>query len=147
MRRASPPFLYAERRRRRTRVPDLISPYDLVPVDAPVPGDPGMPDSELEAPENGGVDLDAVRELVLRAHPDVVPELVTGDSVAALIASVEPARAAYARLADALAQVRPAAAVVPAGGGTPITVDPDRLPAAEKIRRGLAASISHAKKG
>jgi hypothetical protein len=88
-----------------------------------------------------------VRELVLRAHPDVVPELVTGDSVAALIASVEPARAAYARLADALAQVRPAAAAVPAGGGTPITVDPDRLPAAEKIRRGLAASISHAKKG
>ena len=154
MRRASPPFLYAESRRRRTRVPGLISPYDLVPEDAPVPVDTGGPapttddlvnDNGSDHVNDNSVDLDAVRALVLRAHPDVVPELVTGESVADLIASVEPARAAYARLAETLAQVRSEAAPVPAGGGSPITVDPDRLPAAEKIRRGLAASFS--KKG
>lgn len=152
MRRALPPFLYAEHRRRRTCVPGLISPYDLAPVDAPVPDAAGLPDPETGEPagndrsgSDGTADFDAVRELVLRAHPDVVPDLVTGDSIADLIASVEPARAAYARLADAIAQARPTGAPVPAGGGAPITIDPDRMPAAEKIRRGLASSIS--KKG
>jgi hypothetical protein len=45
-------------------------------------------------------DLDKVRELVLKAHPDVVPDLVAGNSVDELIASVEPARTAYQRIAD-----------------------------------------------
>lgn len=127
-------------------MPDLITPYDMVPVDDPVPDDAGVTESssgDPAPPDNG--DLAAVRELVLQAHPDIVPELVTGETITDLIASVEPARAAYARLAEAIGQARPSAAPVPAGGGAPIAVDPDRLPAAEKIRRGLAASIS--KKG
>jgi hypothetical protein len=45
-------------------------------------------------------DLGKVRELVLKAHPDVVPDLVAGSSVDELIASVEPARSAYQRIAD-----------------------------------------------
>src|SRR5215210_7236748 len=45
-------------------------------------------------------DLDKVRELVLKAHPDVVPDLVAGSSVDELIASVEPARTAYQRIAN-----------------------------------------------
>src|SRR4051812_22722682 len=45
-------------------------------------------------------DLSKVRELVLKAHPDVVPDLVAGSSVDELIASVEPARSAYQRIAD-----------------------------------------------
>jgi hypothetical protein len=45
-------------------------------------------------------DLGQVRELVLKAHPDVVPDLVRGSSVDELIASVEPARTAYQRIAD-----------------------------------------------
>lgn len=120
-------------------MPDLISPYDMVPVDAPPPDDTGEPDDAGVDAEAAG-DLEAIRELVLRAHPDVVPELVAGETIADLIASVEPARAAYARLADALGQTPPVAAPVPAGGGAPIAIDPDRLPAAEKIRRGLASS-------
>lgn len=90
------------------------------------------------------VDLDAVRSLVLQAHPDIVPELVTGGSVDELLASVEPARSAYARLAEGWTERREAtiAATVPAGGGSQIAVDPDRLPAGEKIRRGLAAIIA-----
>ena len=82
-------------------------------------------------------DLTAVRELVLRAHPDVVPELIGGDSIDAVLASVEPAQAAYRRLAEAIGQSSPAPSV-PAGGQRPVPVDPDRLPASEKIRRGLA---------
>ena len=90
-------------------------------------------------------DLAAVRELALRAHPDVVPELVGGATVADLLASVEPARAAYRRIAEALPTVAtPAPAPprpvppVPAGDAPRLTLDPDHLPPAEKIRRGLA---------
>ena len=47
-------------------------------------------------------DLGKVRDLVLKAHPDIVPDLVRGGSVDELIASVEPARTAYQRIADQL---------------------------------------------
>lgn len=90
-----------------------------------------------EPESSAGTDLDAVRELVLRAHPDVVPELIAGDSVGALLASVEPARAAWQQIAERIGP--PAAPTsVPAGGQPAAAVDPDRLPASEKIRRGLA---------
>jgi hypothetical protein len=84
-----------------------------------------------------GTDLDAVRQLVLRAHPDVVPELIAGDTVEALLASVEPARAAWQRLAERIG-APPATLPVPAGGHPVAAVDPERLSAGEKIRRGLA---------
>ncbi len=94
-------------------------------------------------------DLAAVRELALLAHPDTVPELVGGASVAEIVASLEPARAAYRRVAEhaggsvAGASAKPTAAAnqvspVPAGDTPRAVVDPDRLSAAEKIRRGLA---------
>jgi hypothetical protein len=83
-------------------------------------------------------DLAAVRELILLAHPDVVPELVTGATVAELTASVEAARAAYAGVVSRQPSVvRREPPVVPAGGATAV-VDPANLPTAEKIRRGLA---------
>jgi hypothetical protein len=96
-----------------------------------------------------GMDLGKVRELVLRAHPDVVPDLVWGSSVDELIASVEPARSAYQRIAE---QVRGSGAettvttetkvveqppVVPAGGGSTV-VDPGALAPTSKIARALA---------
>lgn len=43
-------------------------------------------------------DLAVIRDLLLKAYPDVVPDLVNGDSTASLLASVEPAREAYARV-------------------------------------------------
>ena len=52
-------------------------------------------------------DLSAVRTLILEAHPDVVPDLVTGATVAELLASVEGARAAYAAVAGRLAAMTP----------------------------------------
>lgn len=120
-------------------MPDLIQPFDMVPADPPETTDPADPPEPMPDGHDPAPDLAAVRELVLRAHPDVVPELVTGETIAALIASVEPARAAYARLTASIAQDASPVAPVPAGGSAPIAVDPDRVPPAEKIRRGLAA--------
>jgi hypothetical protein len=109
-----------------------------------------------------GTDLGKVRELVLKAHPDVVPDLVRGSSVDELIASVEPARSAYQRIAeqvqgrtesevggrrsDVTSDSRPptsdSAVVqpppVPAGGAATV-VDPADLTPTSKIARALAA--------
>ena len=90
-------------------------------------------------PETRETELAAIRELVLRAHPDVVPELIAGDSIEALLASVGPAEAAYQRIAERFPQPAPPPPPpsVPAGGGQPALIDAERLPADEKIRRGL----------
>lgn len=89
-------------------------------------------------------DLAVIRDLVLRAHPEVVPELITGETVDDLLASIEPAEAAYRRVSELMKSPTivssPAMSSVPAGGDRPMPVDPDRLPASEKIRRGLAQS-------
>jgi hypothetical protein len=83
-------------------------------------------------------DLETVRALILRAHPDVVPELVVGTTVAELNASVEPARTAYERIAARQSPATGNPPAVPAGGATAV-IDPATLPTTEKIRRGLAA--------
>src|SRR5215471_16942901 len=58
-------------------------------------------DSHGTTPAGGvGDELAKVRELVLRAHPEVVPELVHGNSVDELLASVTPARSAYQQVVD-----------------------------------------------
>jgi len=104
--------------------------------------------TEGEAPHMTDDDLAAVRALALRAYPETVPELVAGDSVAALLGSLEPAAAAYRRIAEgvvttvathaAAPAASPAAPTVPAGSAPPVALDPERLPSVEKIRRGLA---------
>lgn len=78
--------------------------------------------------------LAAIRDLVLKAYPNVVPEMVTGESVDDLLASVGPASDAYTRLADSL---QPAPPTVPAGASTPAALDPERMPATLKIQLGL----------
>jgi|GEM_PF-1784559 len=108
-------------------MPEFISPLELYEDEEPK--------GDSQDPQD--VDLDAMRELVLRAHPDVIPEMIGGDSVASMLDSVEPARAAYTRLVEAWEASRPQAVRIPAGGGEKLPVDPEKLPAAEKIRRGL----------
>ena len=98
--------------------------------------EPGATEAGLTAEE-----LAAVRKLILRAYSDVVPELVTGATIAELTASIEPARAAYQRVVAGVAkpsggqEAEPP--TVPAGGAT-AAIDPSALPPAEKIRRGIA---------
>ena len=134
----------------------LISPLEASETDATSEEGQALgfpPELTTRAAGDAGTDdIAAIRALVLKAHPDVVPELVTGSTVAALLSSIEPAQAAYGRLVETVrAGSRPAAPVpsapasppvpsapfVPAGGSAPVPVDPDRLPPAEKIRRGL----------
>jgi hypothetical protein len=98
----------------------------------------------MDEEQQGGSGVDgelaAVRDVVLQAHPDVVPELVAGSTIAELLASVEPARAAYARISE---RMRPAAAAPPPAvpaGSTASVVDPATLPAHEMIRRGIEAA-------
>ena len=107
--------------------------------------DPMLPELVIAEDDH---DLPAVRALILAAYPDVVPDMVAGTTVAALLASVEGARAAYtavaARLAPPSGAMPPGAPgpppTLPGGGGAPLPIDPDRLPASEKIRRGLRAA-------
>lgn len=142
----------------------LISPLETSETDeASEEGQASGSPPEQIAPAVGDAgtdDIAAIRALVLKAHPDVVPELVTGSTVAALLSSIEPAQAAYGRLAETIrsgsppaasvpaapasppAPSVPAAPFVPAGGSVPVPVDPDRLPPAEKIRRGLQVRTS-----
>src|SRR5688500_19542810 len=85
-------------------------------------------------------ELGKVRELVLKAHPDIVPDLVRGDSVDELIASVEPARSAYQRIAGRVEKSRSREEqppVVPAGGAATV-VDPANLAPTSKIAQALA---------
>ncbi len=92
-----------------------------------------IPEPPVPEPED---DLAQVRQLILASHPDTVPELVTGTTIADLIASIGPAQAAYNRVAESMPQP---AVTVPAGGNTPVLVEADALPTSEKIRRGLSA--------
>lgn len=102
--------------------------------------------SQSETPATSAAELATVRDLVIKAHPDVVPELIAGNSIAELQASVEPARTAYQRIADAARSAVPAGAgatppaatppAVPAGA-VPTVVDVESLSSAEKLRRGV----------
>src|SRR4051812_13684867 len=98
-----------------------------------------------------GHDLTRIRELVLKAHPDVVPDLIRGDSLDDLMSSIEPARTAYQRIADQLRTAAPTATPattspettpatrlphVPAGGATTV-LDPTTLTPTTKIARAL----------
>jgi hypothetical protein len=98
-------------------------------------------ENSMETQALSADDLAAVRALALRAYPETVPELVAGDNVATLLQSLQPAAAAYRRIADGISAsaATPSVPVVPAGSAPPVTLDPDRLPSVEKIRRALAS--------
>jgi hypothetical protein len=110
-------------------------------------------EGEQETQGQAGDELARVRDVILRAHPDVVPEMVQGSSVAELLGSVEAARAAYQGVIERAkgaqagsegtgqqqGQQQQEPPRVPAGGGA-ATVSVDDLPTAEKIKRGIAAA-------
>jgi hypothetical protein len=86
-----------------------------------------------EVTQDDGQDS-ALRELVVRAYPDVVPELLQGATVEEMLASVPVAQAAYARVAE---QTRPQP--VPSGGAAAraFPIDIGAMSPALKIREGL----------
>jgi hypothetical protein len=101
--------------------------------------------------------LGKVRALIIGAIPDLVPELLVGDSVEALVASVEPAKQAYQRIVEQVragsAEAVTAAAIsiptaanrgatppaIPAGqpGRQRTSLEVDGLSASAKIAEGL----------
>jgi len=108
-------------------IPTLAEPVALAgPVSPDAPSAPPAPD-----------DLTAVRELILLAHPDIVPELIRGGTIAELQAAVAPARAAYRQVAERIAS-GPAVAPPPVPAGAAGILPPtDGLPPAELIKRAL----------
>jgi hypothetical protein len=119
------------------RSPVFMTNETTMPAEAPIDAAPAATESEANAGPAEASDLDAIRAVVLRAHPEAVPELIGGTTVVELLASVGPAEEAYRRIAGRIGRV-PVTTPVPAGGDRPMPVDPARLPASEKIRRGLA---------
>jgi hypothetical protein len=87
-------------------------------------------------------EIGALRVVLREAHPDAVEELIVGETIAELLASLAPAREAYGRLLARLEQQEaraPQAPHVPAGG-TSAKVDLDTLTADGLIKRGLEAA-------
>ena len=102
-------------------------------------------DYEMDAEKSGSEnDLALVKDLARKAYADAIPELIDGDSVAAIMGSVDSARAAYARVFAEVegqqAEQRSRPPAVPAGGSKQTAVDVDRLPASEKLRLGVGAA-------
>ncbi|HMM41494.1 MAG TPA: hypothetical protein PKA95_06295 [Thermomicrobiales bacterium] len=91
------------------------------------------------AEEPTGDDAGLLRELIVQAHPDVVPELVQGASLREMLDSLPAAKAAYARIAEAAASASPAP--VPSGSAIR-SREPNRadLSPAAKVRAALDAA-------
>ena len=86
--------------------------------------------------------LAKVRELVLAAHPDVVAELVGGESFDAILASVEPARSAYQRITEQVRQQAQQPATSPAAAlPTAPPAPPPSVPAGQPGRSGLPSGF------
>ena len=90
--------------------------------------------------DRGSWNIELVRELARKAFTDSIPEHIYGDTYEEIMASVEASRAAYGRVFAEVSERQAAvkAPVVPAGGSSAPVVDVERLPAAEKLRRGVA---------
>lgn len=85
-------------------------------------------DPQLEA------SVAAVRNLILSLHRGIVPEMIGGETVEAVISSIVPAQNAFNRVVSGLS--------IPAGGNPSVTLDVESIPTFDKIRRGLSTSRS-----
>ncbi|MDQ6907723.1 MAG: hypothetical protein M3176_12925 [Chloroflexota bacterium] len=75
-----------------------------------------------------------LRTTLAAAHPDAIPELIGGETVGEMIASLETAKAAYQRTVERTKAAMPVAA---GGGGRPVGVDVSKLSPLTKISMGL----------
>lgn len=113
----------------------------MVVDDEASPNPVSVPDAAADiAQPEPGTDIALARELVIRAHPAAVQELITGNSLAELLASVPVAEAAFTRITEAAREevTRASAARVPGGGGVRSAgSNIDGLGPLAKIRAGL----------
>ena len=102
-------------------------------VQAPEPDDASTPEPADERL--------LARELILKAHPEIVPELVTGETLAEMLASISAAEAAYARVVATARQTAAQSTAVPGGGAVRSAgVNVEGLGPLAKIRAGLDRS-------
>jgi hypothetical protein len=125
----------------------------FAPLGAPdpaVPDPPALdPDPEvlLETPDGGDAtatpdDARIIRDLILQAHPDVVPELVQGTTLPELLASLPAAQEAWRNAVERLRQpsdgATPAAPTIPSGASVrSVSLDLDALTPLAKIRAAV----------
>jgi hypothetical protein len=99
------------------------------------------PARQGQAETSPAVDAGRLRELVLRAHPEAIPELVQGETLEELEASAKLASEVYRRIAESVreAVAREAAGSIPAGqpGRQTFLVNIEALSPAAKIAEGL----------
>ncbi len=88
------------------------TPAESTTEEAPAPEPAGDPETGDQIPT---VDLGQVRDLIIAAHPDVVPEMIAGGTFDELMTSIQPARDAYQRIASQT--IRPIAPPVAAQPG------------------------------
>ncbi len=79
-------------------------------------------------------DRQALRATLATAHPNAIPELIGGETVGEMVASLETAKAAYQRTIDSAKTATPVSA---GGGGRPVGVDVAKLSPMAKISIGL----------
>jgi hypothetical protein len=123
--------------------PEAPDPDEVTLSNAPETADTADTADTPDTPDTPD-ELALARELVLRAHPEVVEELIGGNSLAELLASVPAAEAAFARV---IATTRAAATrdatrpAVPGGGAVRSAgVNVEGLGPLAKIRAGLGQS-------
>jgi hypothetical protein len=102
--------------------------------------EPGL--VELVEPVSSGVaDQPAppnLRDLVSRAYPDAVPEMLQGETVEELLASLPAAQAAYQRVVEQNRQ-QPPLPIPPGGAVRSQARNVDGLSPALKIRMGIGS--------
>ncbi len=111
-------------------IPDIGSIPDAEPVTEP--------QDILGKVENlSDEQLAPVRELIALAHQDIVPELLTGDTVEELLASVPVAREAYQRLEARFAQQPEQPVHVSQPVSPPAAIDLNSMSTDDLLRRGM----------
>lgn len=127
---------------------EQIESTTIAPAGTTTTAVPSAPQAPAQAAAG---DLAKVRDLIIARTPNAVPELITGNTVDELVASVDSAIAVYDRIA---AGMRGDAAATPAAGasgtttaaeappavpgGAHVAVPLAEIPTMELIRRGLA---------
>lgn len=75
-----------------------------------------------------------LRATLAEAHPEAIPQLIDGETIGEMVASIATAKAAYQRVAE---QAKTAVPVAAGGGGRPVSADPAKLSPLAKISMGL----------
>lgn len=110
-----------------------VTPADPDAADHPAPpDDTGTPDPPGVADE-----MRIIRELILQAHPDVVPELVQGATLHELLASVPIAREAWRNAVERLRQAQFGPPIPSGASVRSAPLDLDSLSPLAKIRAAV----------